>query len=68
MLEEIVTAGVHWMQAGLPLSCLKIVLLETDPANTGLILHFKSMKASYQAGKMQKQKVQYDLCCNEIEN
>ena len=47
MLEEIVTAAVHWMQAGLPLSCLKIVLLETDPENTGLILHFKSMKASY---------------------
>jgi hypothetical protein len=63
MLEEIVTAAIHWIQAGLPLRCLKIVLLETDPENTGLILRFKSMKGSYHAGKMQKEKVRSMQYC-----
>ncbi len=59
MLEEIVAAAIHWIEAGLPLRCLKIVLLETDPENMGLILRFKSMKESYHARKMERQEVRY---------
>ena len=61
ILEELVTTAIHWIEAGLPLRCLKIVLLETDPENTALILRFKTMKESYCAGKMEKQKVQYKI-------
>lgn len=53
--------AIHWIEAGLPLRCLKIVLLETDPENTALILRFRTMKKSYCAGKMEKQMVGYHL-------
>lgn len=71
ILEELVPTAIHWIEAGLPLRCLKIVLLETDPENTALILRFKTIKESYCAGKMEKQKVKnhcmvFIICQNII--
>ncbi|XP_028416557.1 uncharacterized protein LOC114540636 [Dendronephthya gigantea] len=64
MLEELVTAAIHWIETGLSLRCLKIVLLEREHENTELILRFKKMKESYQKGRMEKQKEhlsEYDI-------
>ena len=66
MLDELVKAAIHWIETGLPLRCLKIVLLETDHGNTGLVLRFKSIKESYHAGEIEKQKVMYLLYTKDI--
>lgn len=57
MLEELVSTAIHWIETGLLLSCLKIVLLEGEHENMELLLRFKAMKESYQKGRMEKQKV-----------
>ncbi|XP_076442860.1 uncharacterized protein LOC143281529 [Babylonia areolata] len=70
ILKSIVTAACHWILAGLPLRCLKIVVYVPDgrtPPKSGvqLITQFQQYKKKWEA-KTQKmaaaQKKTYDVC------
>ncbi|XP_064629100.1 uncharacterized protein LOC135488421 isoform X2 [Lineus longissimus] len=55
MLKAMVNAAGHWMQAGLPLECLKIVIYSPNPQNAKtdptLLQQFEKLKKKWEASK-----------------
>ena len=59
VLKSIVRAACHWIKAGLPLRCLKIVVYTRDPehvscANAELLNSFSQLKAKWEKSKAEE--------------